>query len=411
MVAVYDQTRSALAVAALLVAGQVVPALLVPAVVARIEASSRRGALSTLYLFEALITSALAALIASSSLPLALVLVLVALDGVAAVAASALLRAEVAKVAREDLGREHDVAADLDDQTIEAGSSQDLAERNANAALNSAFSVTFVVGPLLSGVIVAALGSPTALLIDAASFLLCGALLVRLNAHAEESLGESVRARLQAAWRHINDTRGLRALLAVDAIAWILFETGMPIQIAYAKTTLDVGDRGFGLLLTAWGVGAVLGSVVFARSPERPLGYLLSFGTLMVGAGYLGFSIAPSLSYAAVVALVGGIGNGMELPSLFSIVQQSTPKNLHGRLMGTVESLSALCPAVGLPLGGALVVLASPRTAFLIVGVGIIASAAALFGIAPLVQAEARTENPGVTGAVAAEPSGEPSAS
>ena len=54
MVAVYDHTHSALAVAALLLAWQALPAFVVPAVVARVEASSRRCELSGLYFFEAL---------------------------------------------------------------------------------------------------------------------------------------------------------------------------------------------------------------------------------------------------------------------------------------------------------------------------------------------------------------------
>jgi hypothetical protein len=43
---------------------------------------------------------------------------------------------------------------------------------------------------------------------------------------------------------------------------------------------------------------------------------------------------------------------------------------LQGRLMGAVESLGALCLAIGLPLGGALVALGSTRFAFLVIGVG-----------------------------------------
>jgi len=157
--------------------------------------------------------------------------------------------------------------------------------------------------------------------------------------------------------------------------------------VAYAKSTLHAGDRGFGLLLTTWGAGTVIGSIFFARSLRRPLGYLLSGGTLAVGIGYAGFWAAPTLALACVAALVGGIGNGTELPSLFSIVQKLTPADLHGRLMGAVESLSALCPLVGLPLGAALVALTSPRTAFLIVGVGTALSALALL-------LAMRTENP-----------------
>ena len=89
-----------------------------------------------------------------------------------------------------------------------------------------------------------------------------------------------MRARLRAAWRHINEAPSLRALLLVEAVALVFFESVAPIEVTYAKATLHAGDRGFGLLLTAWGAGAVLGSLVFARSLRRPLGVMLSAGTL-----------------------------------------------------------------------------------------------------------------------------------
>ena len=99
-VAVYDHTHSAVAVSALLLAGQVLPAFVVPALVARVEASSRRGELSGLYLLEAAATAALAALV-WRQFWLPGILLLVALDGTAALAASALLRAAAARCARE----------------------------------------------------------------------------------------------------------------------------------------------------------------------------------------------------------------------------------------------------------------------------------------------------------------------
>jgi MFS family permease len=108
---------------------------------------------------------------------------------------------------------------------------------------------------------------------------------------------------------------------------------------------------------------------------------LLSAGTLAVGLAYVGFAAAPSLGLACVAALVGGIGNGVELPSLFSLVQRLTPQNLHGRLMGAVESLTALCLAIGLPLGGALVALSSSRVAFLVVGLGTMGASITLLRI------------------------------
>jgi len=394
---VFDHTHSALAVAALLLAWQALPAFAVPAVVARVEASQRRGELSRLYFFEAIATAALAVLLWHFWLPA--VLLLAALDGTAALAASALLRTEVARTAREQVEAELGSAAGADGRVGAAGSAvppaggavsdtsvenaAHEAERKANAALNVAFSVTFVLGPALAGVLVAAAGAPAALFIDVGSFLICGALLIDLHPHVDEAGDGSVRARLRAAWRHINEAPSLRALLLVEAVALIFSESAGPVEVAYAKSTLHAGDRGFGLLLATWGAGAVLGSLIFARSLRRPLGALLSAGTLAAGLAYVGYAAAPSLLLACLAALIGGIGNGVETPALISIVQRLTPQDLHGRMMGAVESLAALCIAIGLPLGGVLVALSSPRGAFLVLGLVTAASAVALLRVSP----------------------------
>ena len=371
---VFDHTHSALAVAALLFAWQALPAFVVPAVVARVEASRRRSELSGLYLFEAVATAALAILLLWHFW-LPAVLLLAALDGTAALAASALLRTEVARAARAQVEAQSESATRPGESLKEDARE---AEREANAALNVAFSATFVLGPALGGVVVAAAGAPAALFIDVGSFLICGVLLLDLHPRVEEAEGDSVRARLRAAWRHINEAPSLRGLLVLEAIALVFFQSQGPIGVPYAKATLHAGDRGFGLLMTMWGAGAVLGGIIFARSPRRPLGAMLSAGALAVGLAYLGFAAAPSLVLACIAALIGGVGNGVEAPSLISLVQRLTPPRLHGRLMGAVESLAALSIAIGLPLGGVLVAVSSPRVAFLVVGLGAVATAGAL---------------------------------
>jgi MFS family permease len=390
--AVFDHTHSAFAVAALLFAWQALPALLGSAVVARVEASGRRSELSGLYVFEALATAALAVLLWHFWLPA--VLLLAALDGTAALAARALLRAEIARVARDQVigqpaGVEGSAGAVGSLESLEVEAQE--AERKANAALNVASSVAFVAGPVVGGVVVAAVGAPAALFVDVGSFLICGALLIDLHPYIEEGGEDSVRARMRAAWTHINATPRLRGLLLTEAFALVFIQAGGPIEVAYAKATLHAGDRGYGLLVSAWGAGAVLASVIFARSLHRPLGALLSVGIFALGAAFVGFALAPSLAVACVASFVGGFGNGLEWPSLISLVQRLTPQNLHGRLMGTVESLGALCLAIGLPLGGLLVALSSTRVAFLVIGSGAVATTAAfvrltMTGLEPVTQ-------------------------
>ncbi len=386
--AVFEETHSALAVAVLLVVGQALPAFLVPTVVARVETSKRKAKLTALYLFEALATIGLAILLWNFWLPA--VLVLVALDGTAALAASALLRAEAARAARDQAQARAASDASADERLADA----QTAERKANAALNIAFSATFVVGPVLAGAVVAGAGGPTALLIDAASFLIAGAMLIDLSPHVEDAGEGSVRARLRAAWDHINDVPALRMLLLVQGFALVFLASDGSIEVPYAKATLLAGDRGYGLLLTVWGLGVVLGSLAFARAVRKPLGMMLSAGTLMVGLAYLGFAAAPTLAVACVAGLLGGIGNGVQWASFLSAVQRLTPQRLHGQLMGAVESLGALCPGIGLFLGGVLVTVGTPRSAFLIVGAGATATTAAFLRLA----AGSRLEPPADSG-------------
>jgi MFS family permease len=366
-VAVFDHTHSALAVAALLFAGQALPAFAAPALATRIEASRRPGELSGLYLFEGIATTLLAVLLWHFWLPA--ILLLAALDGTAALATSALLRAETARAAREQAQK--DWGAERGGRDLEAFAQ--AAERQANATLNIAFSATFMLGPAIAGLVVATAGAPAALFIDAASFLICGAMLIDLHPHAEEAEETSVRERLRAAWQYVNAVPALRALLLAEAIALVFFDSAGPVEVAYAKATLEAGDRGYGLLLASWGVGVVLGSFVFARSPKRGLGAMLTGGTLAMGLAYIAFSVAPSLEVACIAAVLGGIGNGVEWASVISLVQRLTPPALHGRLMSAVESIGGLSLALGLSLGGALVALSSPRTAFLTVGIGAVA--------------------------------------
>jgi MFS family permease len=376
-VAVFDHTHSALAVAAMLVSAQVLPAFLVPAVVARVEASRARALFSGLYVVEAIATTALIVLIDNFSLPA--VLVLVAVDGTAALAASALLRTALARAAREyatSVDRSHDA------QALEA--EQAAAERAANASLNVAFSGTFVVGPAIAGVIVASAGASAALAIDVASFLICAAMLIDLRPHVDEGEGASVRARLKAAWAYVSETRALRTLLIAQGVGLVFFESAAPIEVPYAKIALNAGDRGYGALLASWGIGVVIGSLFFARSPRRSLGAMVSLGTLAVGLAYVGFAAAPTVLVACLAALLGGLGNGVQWAATISIVQRLTPQRLLGRIMGALESIGAICPALGLALGGALVAVSSPRTAFLVTGLGAVATTGAFVRLSRL---------------------------
>jgi MFS family permease len=159
----------------------------------------------------------------------------------------------------------------------------------------------------------------------------------------------------------------------------VFFASVEPVEVVYAKSTLNAGDLGLGVLLGIWGAGAAIGSLLFARAGSRPLGSMLSAGTLCVGLAYLGWAAAPNLAIACVAALIGGVGNGIQWPSLVSAVQRLTPPEMQGRLMSAIGSMTALCPAIGFALGGVLAAATSTRIAMLCAGaVATLATAAFL---------------------------------
>lgn len=359
---VYDHTHSAIATAGLFIARGLLPALLAPVLVVRVERSRRRGLLAGMYAIEVLLTLALAFLLWRFWFPG--VLLFAALDGTVAVAATAFVRASTARIAAGEVEIQPDDGISTDTRTT------DEAQRQANATLNVAFMVSLALGPAIGGLLVHWVGGPAALVADAFTFGICALMMIGLRTRAEDAEEEgSTLTRLRAAWQHLQTVPVLRILLLTEAVAVVFFASVEPVEVIYVKATLGGGDLGYGLLVAAWGFGAALGAVVFSRSVRRPLGPMLTGGTLLVGLAYLGFAVAPTLAIACAAAIVGGAGNGIQWPALISAVQQLTPAVLHGRLMSVVGSLNALCPAIGFALGGTIAALASPRVAMVVAGV------------------------------------------
>lgn len=348
--AVYSHTGSAIATAALFIARGLIPALAAPLVVARVERVRRRGLLAALFAVQGALTLGLAALVWRFSL--AGVLALVAIEGIAAVAATALVRACAAEVARSEPGV----------------TDPEAAQREASAALNMAYMATFAIGPAIGGLLVHSLGAPIALLLDAATFGVCALLLARLSVHVQDDSTQSMAARLRAAWRHVRSVPALRTLLLTEAVAIIFFAAVEPVEVIYTTSTLHSGNLGYGLLVAAWGLGAAVGAAIFARAPGLSLGPALAGGTLLVGLAYLGWGVSPTIGAACGAAVVGGIGNGVQWPAMMAVVQRLTPGPLQGRLMSALGSINALCPAIGFALGGVIASIATTRATMFVAG-------------------------------------------
>ncbi|MFL5845820.1 MAG: MFS transporter [Solirubrobacteraceae bacterium] len=348
-VLVYDATRSAVATTVLFVSSKFLPAFVAPAVTARVDGIAPQRSLPVLYSLQAFAFGGMALF----SRSVAAVVVLATVAGGAALVSRALVRAAV--VSALDEGEE-----------LQKG----------NALMNVVFSTAFAVGPAVAGAAVA-LGGAELTLVAGGALLLWMALYAGLSVLpalvvSEEEAGDSWFTKLNRAIQHVRREPALARLFSTQGVLLVFFTMVPPIEVVYAREELGTTAAGLGALMAAWGVGAIVGSAVFARLAKHGTLLVTIGASAAMGVSYLGMGLAGTLTAACALSVIGGLGNGMQWIAFVTAVQERTPSELQARAMALVESLGAAVPGVGFALGGAVAAAAGARIAYDVAGIAII---------------------------------------
>jgi MFS family permease len=352
-VLVFRRTGSALGTTAFFFCAQFLPALISPALVARLDRSAPRRVLPALYALEGLLFGVLAYL--TRHFVLIPVLVLALADGVIAATARSL-----ATASRTEILKSRDM----------------LHEGNAIAGFG--FSGAFMLGPVIGGAVVAAGGTIAALLVNCGLFAVVAFFLAITALPGAKAEPGSIWERLSNGVGHVRSDPILGRLLLIQAVGLCLFTITIPIEVVYAQHVLHAGAGGYGLLMGVWGAGAVAGSVVFARFRRRSARALITGSALSLAVGFTVMTIAPSLGVALVGAAVAGAGNSLEWVAWRTAVQERTPDRWMALIMSLTDSMSMLAPGAGIVLGGIIAQLASARAAFGVAAAGSFLFAAAV---------------------------------
>jgi MFS family permease len=93
--------------------------------------------------------------------------------------------------------------------------------------------------------------------------------------------------------------------------------------------------------------------------------------------------IVRDLVPAIAFSVVGGIGNGVQVAAVVTLLQQRTPLELQARVTGLLESINAAMPGVGFLLGGVLTAVTSAPTTYLVAGsaVLLLVALSGMFGL------------------------------
>ena len=137
----------------------------------------------------------------------------------------------------------------------------------------------------------------------------------------------------------------MRTLLIGQSFALICFTLVVPIEVIYAKESLGTTSAGFGLLLSAWGAGIVLGSLLFLWLKSRVGLTMILISSAAVGFAYIGMSQAQTLLVACMASIVGGAGNGVQWVAVMTALQQATPASTRRGWRASWSRSARRCPA------------------------------------------------------------------
>jgi MFS family permease len=213
---------------------------------------------------------------------------------------------------------------------------------NAVALNSSIFSNASSVAPLIAGFLVATVGEGWCFAINGATYLaiIAGLLMMRLEEHRKDRGTQSALSSVREGFHFVHDTAPIRRILVSLAVVSLLgapFTVLMPI---FADKILHAGPRGLGLLMSANGVGSLIGSVFLAsRRGLTGLGRWIVFGSAGFGAALILFSVSRSLAVSLTILSAAGFCMFYEITASNTLIQAMSPNALRGRVIAILSML------------------------------------------------------------------------
>lgn len=225
------------------------------------------------------------------------------------------------------------------------------------------------VGPTIAGILIgnyasSALGIGLAFAIDAVTFAVSALCLWAMRGGRSLAAGdatpkESVWTAILVGVKYLWNDETLRMLFLILAAVNFLFTGPLLVGIpVLANQYLPEGAVAFGVLMSAFAGGNLLG-ILLAGALPRPQGKVLSaFLILLIGAfgvalGGFGFIRSTWLDFALMLLL--GAGNGYVAILMFTWMQTNTPKAMLGRMMSMVLLAGTGLVPISQALSGAVI--------------------------------------------------------
>lgn len=274
--------------------------------------------------------------------------------------------------------------------------------QTANAAIQGTAQLSMFAGPVLAGGLIALMaggaaetaasdslrGTAFAFALDALTFAASVLTLwaIRMDdhvtAHSTESGSASVLASIRSGLRHAWEDRSMRATFILIAVGNFLVSGALTVGIpVLADTRFPEGAAAFGILMSAFGGGSLLGTLLAMGLPQPParwLGGVLGVTWSGMGVGIAALGLVAVTLPAAAVLLITGVAIGYVQILFITWLQKRTPDQMMGRVMSLMMFASVGLQPISEAVTGAL---ARVDPALLFVGGGVLMTAITLVAL------------------------------
>ena len=231
---------------------------------------------------------------------------------------------------------------------------------SANALIQSTNNIGTLLGPAVSGILIALIGAQYVLYVNAATFLISALCLMPIR--CQETVPErqqqnadsatSVFRDLLVGFRFVFGDRSTVLLLVTITALYNLGASAFVFVLpVYAKELLHMGPIQLGWLWSALGVGMLTASSWLAlrqSTDAQSRMKILVSGTTMGGLATCTLGLLESPLLAAGLVILVGAGAALLNPVVFALLQELTPSHLMGRVLTTFSTGSMAAAMVGM---------------------------------------------------------------
>ena len=227
-----------------------------------------------------------------------------------------------------------------------------------------------LLGPMLGGVAISLMGTSGAFYANAASFfVVVSALLMMRTSSPAADTGRHFAGEVKAGLSYVFSHNVILGVIVMEATTSI-FGLDNALLTIFASDILRVGAHGFGLLQSARGLGAVLGSSFYIAYGQRPYqGKILLASALLYSIGFIIFGYSPSFLFSLLLLTFVGAMDTIWAAARSTILQWIAPERLRGRIMGIFQLSNQGLNPLGQVETGLLVPLFGARPATALGGI------------------------------------------